>query len=213
LAGHELVELLRVDGPLWWALHARFQRFYRGEAMRLYGGEPLIDGTVLPAPVLGDALHALRKAGYVLGVATGRPLEELNDALGGLGLLDYFAADRLGTLEKVRRAEAELGLAGLSKPHPYSLLRALYPNDSDQALLHGNVHIQHRDNVLMIGDSTSDVLMAKAAGCRVVGVLTGVRGTQARREQQLRLEDAGCEVVLPDVTELPGWLASQNALE
>src|SRR5258708_30626985 len=42
-------ELLRVDGALWWYLHARFQRFYSGEAMREHDAPLLHDGTVIPA--------------------------------------------------------------------------------------------------------------------------------------------------------------------
>src|SRR5258708_433226 len=206
--GSELSGLLRVDGPFWWDLHTRFQRFYHGEAMAFYGGTPLIDGTVLPAEMLKVTLQELRFAGYSLGVATGRPLDELDDALGELGLMDYFDADRMGTLDRVRQAEADLGLSGLSKPHPYSLLRALYPGEPSQMLLDPQFQMTQRDNVLMIGDSTSDVVMAKAAGCRVVGVLTGVRGAKAQKERQKLLEIAGCEAILEDVTRLPDWLTN-----
>src|SRR5258708_3272721 len=92
-------ELLRVDGPFWWYLHDRFQRFYHGDAMRELNTEPIADGTVLPPEQIEVTLKALRAAGYSMGVASGRSQDELNDALGSLGLMNYFDPARLGTLD------------------------------------------------------------------------------------------------------------------
>ncbi len=200
---------LEVEGPFWWYLHARFQRFYSGEAMREFGGSPLADGTVIPPDQLDQTLRCLKDAGYVLGSATGRPRDELNDALGGLGLLDYFDATRLGTLDIVRQAESKFGVTGLTKPHPFSLLRAIYPRADVQILLDEEFQHLKRRNVVVVGDSTSDVLMAKTAGCRSVGVLTGVRGEAARQERHELLIHSGCEAILDDVTQLPDWLEGQ----
>lgn len=206
----EQADLLRVDGPFWWYLHERFQRWYSGEAMQEHDAPPLMDGTVLPTDQLAATLKQLREAGYTLGSATGRPIDELEDALGGLGLLDYFDRTRMGTLDVIRKAEAKLGLSGLTKPHPYSLLRALYPRADDLILLDEEFQKLKRRNVVVVGDSTSDVLMAKAAGCYSVGVLTGVTGENATLERQRLLLHSGCEAILDDVTHLPDWLEGQR---
>ncbi len=203
--------MLRVEGPLWWYLHARFQRFYHGEAMTEHGAPPLADGTVIDAPQIEATLKTLRDEGYILGVATGRPRDELDDALGGLGLLAYFDSQRMGTLDVVRAAEAKLGISGLVKPHPYSLLRALYPRAETEVLLDESYWKLKRNNVVMIGDSTSDIVMAKEAGCHPVGVLTGVRGDAARSERHRLLLHSGCEAILDDVTHLPDWLDGQGS--
>ena len=203
-------ELLRVDGTLWWYLHARFQRFYSGEAMREHDAPPLHDGTVIPAEQVNVTLKRLRDSGYEIGAATGRPRDEVEDVLGGLGLMEYFDPKRMGTLDVVRSAEAKLNLAGLTKPHPFSLLRAVYPRADLPVLVDEEFQNIRRDNVVMIGDSTSDVLMAKSAGCRAVGVLTGVVGDEARRERHLLLLHAGCEAILDDITHLPDWLEGQG---
>jgi len=205
-------DLLRVEGPLWWYLHTRFQRWYSGETMTEHQAAPLSDGTVIPAARLAETLKALREEGYTLGSATGRTREELEDALGGLGLLNYFDMNRMGTLDVVRAAESQFGLTGLSKPHPYSLLRALYPRADTEVLLDEQFQKLKRGNVVVIGDSTSDVLMAKAAGCHSVGVLTGVRGTAAQLERHRLLLHTGCEAILDDVTHLPDWLEGQSDL-
>jgi phosphoglycolate phosphatase-like HAD superfamily hydrolase len=205
--------LLRVDGPFWWYLHGCFQRWYSGEAMREFNGEPLVDGTVLPADQIEVTLKTLRDKGYRLGVASGRPNDELNDALGELGLMEYFDPTRLGTLDVVREAETKLGVTGLAKPHPFSLLRAVYPRAALDVLVDEEFQKLKRANVVMVGDTTSDVLMAKSAGCRVVGVLTGIRGEQARQERIALLEHSGCEAILDDVTHLPDWLSGQEDSE
>ncbi|MEP7289969.1 MAG: HAD hydrolase-like protein [Chloroflexota bacterium] len=199
--------LLQVEGPFWWYLHGRFQRFYHGEALQAFDAPPLIDGTALPAEQIAATLKSLRDTGYTIGTATGRPLDELMDALGSLGLLDYFDANRLGTLDVIRHAEAALSIRGLTKPHPFSLLKALYPEASLETLLDPNFQRMQRDNVIVIGDSTSDVLMAKAGGCHCVGVRTGVRGQAAQAERAKLLLNAGCEAILDDITQLPEWLA------
>ncbi len=203
-------DLLRVDGPFWWYLHACFQRWYTGEAMRELNAEPLTDGTMLPAQQIEATLKTLHDRGYKLGAATGRPNDELYDALGELGLMEYFDPQRLGTLDVVRDAETKLGLSGLAKPHPFSLLRAVYPRAALEVLVDEEFQKLKRNNVVMVGDTTSDVIMAKAAGCRVVGVLTGIRGEKARQERLALLEHSGCEAILDDVTHLPDWLAGQE---
>ena len=202
-------DLLRIDGPLWWYLHDEFQTWYSGEAMVSHDASPLVDGTAISTEQLHETFRLLREEGYTLGVATGRPRSELEDALGSLGLLDYFDPARLGTFDLVQQAEAKTGVSGLSKPHPFTLLRALYPRAETEVLLDEEFQKMKRDNVAVIGDSTSDILMAKAAGCHSVGVLTGVRGANAQLERHKLLMHVGCEAILDDVTHLPDWLAGQ----
>ncbi|MBY5932032.1 HAD family hydrolase [Tateyamaria omphalii] len=55
-----------------------------------------------------------------------------------------------------------------------------------------------RDSVVMVGDSTHDLLAGRAAGMRTIAVLTGL----APREVLAPLADA----VLPDIGGLPAWL-------
>lgn len=198
--------LMDNEGALWQDLNRRFQRFYTGEALRSYGGVPLQDGTVLPPDQLHRTLRALRESGFVLGSATGRPMSELLDGLVGLGLLDYFDLARMGTYDKVFEAERALTQTGLAKPHPYSLLYALYPDKTPTELTDPSLVAQARPHVAMIGDSTSDIVMAKAAGCYAVGVLTGVRGAAAKHTREGLLRDAGADVILTDISELVPYL-------
>jgi phosphoglycolate phosphatase-like HAD superfamily hydrolase len=150
-------------------------------------------------------LQGLRARGVTLGAATGRPLDELHDGLSGQGLLDFFDSSRMGTLDKVREAEAATGAISLVKPHPYSLLYAVYPDKAPAELLDEAILTNDHRHIGMVGDSTSDMIMAKAVGCRAIGVLTGVNGADAKAERRRQLEGAGAEVILDDITGLLQW--------
>jgi len=56
------------------------------------------------------------------------------------------------------------------------------------------------DRIVMVGDSTHDLLAGRAAGMQTVGVLTGL----ATRDDLAPLADA----VLPDIGHLPAWMVA-----
>lgn len=58
-------------------------------------------------------------------------------------------------------------------------------------------------SVAMVGDSRHDLYAGRRAGMRTVGVLTGI----AKTDDLADLAD----VVLPDISHLPGWVSDQNA--
>ncbi len=60
------------------------------------------------------------------------------------------------------------------------------------------------ENVLMVGDSLHDLLAARAAGMRAVGVLTGLAKASSLAPH--------ARAVLQDIGELPDWLAAKNLL-
>ncbi len=59
------------------------------------------------------------------------------------------------------------------------------------------------DHVVMVGDSTHDLLAGRAAGMRRVGVLTGMAG-------QAELTPYAT-VILPDIGHLPDWIRAESA--
>ena len=93
-------------------------------------------------------LHALRAAGYLLAVATGKSRRGLNRALADTGLRDCFDATRCAD-------------EGHSKPDPGMLHRLL-------EMLHVTPQ-----RALMIGDTTHDMAMARAAGMERLAVRHG----------------------------------------
>lgn len=97
------------------------------------------------------ALAALEADGYLLGVATGKGRRGLEATLARHGLLDRFVTIQTSD-------------GGPSKPHPDMLLRAIAETGVEPAAC------------VMIGDTTFDVRMARAARAKALGVAWGYHG-------------------------------------
>lgn len=190
----------------WWAYgYNRFQLWYDGLLMGVWGARPLPERPVLPTAEMRQTLDRLRASGYRLGVATGRLWEEAASPLRAFGLLDCFVKERMATYSDVERASQALGLVSLGKPHPYAIWRSMYPDAADADLVDGNLPVE-RVQALVVGDSASDALAAHAAGVPCLGVLSGVVGEDACKARREVLLAAGCLDILDDMRALPDWL-------
>jgi len=103
--------------------------------------EPLFEG-------IAELLHSLHRAGWRLGVATGKSDRGLQHCLATHGLTDLFC-----TLQTADRHP--------SKPHPSMIETAL----ADA--------LARPENAVMIGDTQYDIQMAHRAGVRAIGVAWG----------------------------------------
>ncbi|MDZ4382521.1 MAG: HAD family hydrolase [Parvibaculum sp.] len=118
-------------------------------------------------PGVREALDALSARGdTVLGIATGKSQRGLRHALDLHGLGDYFV-----TLQTADDAP--------SKPHPEMLLRALRETGAEP------------HNTVLVGDTSYDMAMARAAGTHAFGVDWGYH-------EPHQLEAAGAHLVLSD---------------
>nr|BBH91833.1 hypothetical protein KTA_00320 [Thermogemmatispora argillosa] len=205
--------------PFWDFCRALFQEWYLGEELysRTYGHPPRQAGKpgcihferpLLPPEALRETLDALRAAGYVLGLATGRSYQEAVLPLQAYDLLSRFDPGHLCTYDAVEAAEAELRRAGdrtlLSKPHPFQFLYALDrrgPQASELA--------RSRPPFIVVGDSSGDMLGGRAAGALTVATLSGARSEEARR----RLLACAPDFVIEDVRRLPSLLTEVERLE
>ena len=93
-------------------------------------------------------LEQLRARGHLLAVATGKSRQGLNEVL--------ELADLRRTFDATRTADETAG-----KPHPLMLLELMAELDVPP------------ERVLMIGDTTHDLIMARNAECASVGVAYG----------------------------------------
>ncbi|WP_116091917.1 HAD-IA family hydrolase [Sphingomonas crusticola] len=112
---------------------------------------------------IADAIELLDARGWVLGVATGKSDRGLRHILEHHGLHPRFV-----TLQTADRHP--------SKPDPSMLHQAMADAGASPA------------TTAMIGDTSFDMQMAKAAGCAAVGVAWGYHNRQ-------ELLDAGADVV------------------
>jgi phosphoglycolate phosphatase len=136
------------------------------------------DGTLTDEPLfdgMADVLRKLVDDGWRLGVATGKSDRGLAHILEHHGITDRFV-----TLQTADRHP--------SKPDPTMLLAAMAEAGATA------------QQTAMIGDTSFDMAMAKAAGARAVGVSWGYHGVH-------ELSDAGADVVAEAVADLPRLVA------
>ena len=129
-----------------------------------------------PVPLL-PLMRELRDRGFVLGVATNDGEASARMHLTRAGILDHFAH--------------VLGYdSGYTpKPAPDMLLGFADRAGLDPA------------RVVMVGDSTHDLIAGRKAGMRTVGVLTGMAGADVLAPH--------ADLVLPDIGHLPDLLADR----
>ena len=121
-------------------------------------------------PRAREVLGALDRSGHLLGVATGKSRAGLIEVLDHHGLTALFVS-----LQTADRHP--------SKPHPSMLEEAMRETGSAPA------------ETLMVGDTSFDMAMARAAGARAIGVGWGYHPPEL-------LEAAGAERVLHDFDQL-----------
>lgn len=144
ITGLSLLEAMQVllpdaDG----ALHLSLAEDYKLAFQRLRLRGELADEPLFPG--VREGLATLEKAGWLLGVATGKSDRGLKLCLEHHGLHPHFV-----TLQTADRHP--------SKPHPAMLFAAIDEAGAQPAL------------TAMIGDTTFDMEMAVAAGTRPLGV-------------------------------------------
>lgn len=118
-----------------------------------------------------DALARLRALDHaVLGIATGKGLQGVHRILGLHDLSDHFI-----TLQTPDHNP--------SKPHPGMILRACSETGIDPSC------------TVMIGDTTFDMELGRAAGAKTIGVTWGYHARVA-------LEEAGAHIIIEDYADL-----------
>lgn len=128
------------------------------------------DADLTPFDGIVDLLDALATAGVEMAVATGKSRVGLNRALDQMGWHGRFVATRCAD-------------EGEPKPHPWMLLDLAVELDLDP------------QSMLMVGDTTHDLGMARAAGAYAIGVSYGAHPRdQLLTEQSLAIVDDVAEL-------------------
>jgi phosphoglycolate phosphatase len=121
-------------------------------------------------PRTREVLAALDRAGHLLAVATGKSRPGLLRVLDHHGLTALFVSFQTADRHP-------------SKPHPSMLQAAMRETGSNPS------------ETLMVGDTSFDMTMARAAGARAIGVGWGYHPPEL-------LEDAGAERILAHLDQL-----------
>lgn len=123
---------------------------------------------------VAESVRELGEAGFMLAIATGKSRRGLDRALTATGLQSCFHASRCAD-------------EGFSKPHP-GMLHQILEDTGIRA-----------DQALMIGDTTHDMEMARAAGMARLAATYGAHP----RESLLACDPVACA---DDFAELHSWL-------
>jgi len=162
VVGLSLVEAMRAMAPeAEEAVHVALAESYKSAFQRLRG-RGLVEEPLYDG--IAELLDRLEAEGWLLGVATGKSDRGLALCLERHGLSGRFV-----TLQTADRHP--------SKPHPSMIEAALAETGADAEFS------------MMIGDTSYDMAMAKAAGVRAVGVAWGYHEAE-------ELRAAGADVVV-----------------
>ena len=124
-----------------------------------------------PFPGVPELLAELNSwSGLALGIATGHRSDTIAPALGALSWTDYFS-----TIQAADTAP--------SKPHPAMVHQALQTTGV------------RAEDAIFVGDTSFDMMMARAAGVRPIGV-----GWGYHQVEQLRAAGASC--IVESISEL-----------
>jgi phosphoglycolate phosphatase len=174
IIGLSLVEACSVLLP--WApssVHRSVAEAYK-EAFRALR---LLPDTMEPLfPGVMEALDQLEAEGWLLGLATGKSMRGVRSVLDAYGLDDRFVT--------IQTADDNPG-----KPNPSMLLRAAAEAGMEPA------------DVVMVGDTAYDMMMAISARTAAVGVSWGYHSME-------ELRDAGAQVVIDSFDNISGVLTA-----
>lgn len=148
----EAVALLLPELPS--AQHVRVAHTY-GDMFASLRQRPDYGDLLYPGAL--ESLDALRNAGLLLGIATGKSLRGVRSLLERTGMEGRFAT--------VRTADD-----GPGKPHPAMLQAAMAEAGVEPC------------NTVMVGDTTFDMVMARSAGATALGVDWGYHPAEALKE-------------------------------
>lgn len=176
IVGLNLVEAMRGLLPLVGdAQHRAMAEDYKQAFYTMRARGALADEPLFDGMIA--ALDALAERGWLFGVATGKSDRGLAHVLSLHGI-----ADRFVTLQSADRHP--------SKPHPSMIEQAMADAGASPA------------TTVMIGDTSYDMLMARAAGTRALGVAWGYHPPE-------ELRDAGAHDVAATVADLPGLMEAR----
>ena len=141
--------------------------FYQSSFRRFHSQPELAEPLY---PSAAELLDRLKRAGWRIAMATGKSRRGVDAIMALHGWADLFDSTHCGD-------------DGPGKPHPAMLLEAMRALEAEPAC------------TIMVGDTSHDIGMAKAAGVRAIGVTWGFH-TRAE------IEASGADAVLDTFEEL-----------
>lgn len=199
-----------LNGPLWELHTGLYQTWYLGDQA---SGKPgfLSREVPLADPAeLRMLLRQLKQQGYIIGIGTGRSLEETKVPLMTFGWWDEFEPGHVATADDAALAAAACGGEPVDKPHPFTYEAAVWGTVPERYKAYVEEPERFRspeDRVYIIGDSPADVLAARAMNSEIIVPLTGLTGQAARKS----FEKMGVTCLIDSVLEVDSALSRIKA--
>jgi phosphoglycolate phosphatase-like HAD superfamily hydrolase len=170
--------------------HKRLSSFHKEGMLSIE--KPIVELTKI------DTMLKKLEEKYKLGIATGRPYNEIVVPLKKWDLLDYFETEMIATHREVDIAQKELHPLSLSKPHPFTFLKSIFFDKINQDIIKIELPLKDKKKYCIVTDSVSDIKIAQALGVVSIVVLTGV----INEEQKRGLLSYNPDYVIKDVSEV-----------
>lgn len=147
-------------------------------------------------------LQKLKAHGYVIGLGTGRCLDEVIPPFRQFDWWEEFDSLHLGTLDAVLEAQRNLPDEILDKPHPFTFEVALWGTISKNYVSYVREPerwVQPEDVYYIVGDSPADwEAVKRIPQAQMIATLTGLSGQRARTY----FEEQGVPYIVTDILEI-----------
>ena len=140
-------------------------------------------------PLIDSKLLSRLSEKYIMGIASGREHFEIDVVLKMYGFGEFFNEEFI-----VGSDDFPSG-----KPDPSQLLECRKRIEEVKGFIGGG-------NIAYLGDVPDDVMAAKRAGFRSIGVTASVRDDSGKKSLSKRLIDLGADFVVDELTELEGFI-------
>ena len=176
-----------------WQIHTEaFQAWYLGDDcfISLLHHVPYSSGKpgflqrevpLAPVAAIKSMFIRLKEMGYELGIATGRAREEMEIPFKMFHWYEEFDPKYMATASDAVEAAALLGGPVLDKPNPFIFSCAIFGRNRDNYSAYSQEQMKPavEDEIIVCGDSYSDVIGSHRAGAAFIGILTGLEGKAA----------------------------------
>lgn len=176
-----------------WKIHTEaFQAWYLGDDcfITLMHHVPYSSGKpgflqrevpLAPAAAIKSMFIRLKEMGYEIGIATGRAREEMEIPFKMFHWYEEFDPKYMATASDAVESAALLGGPVLDKPNAFIFSCAIFGRNREnyEAYSKETMKPAPEDEIIVCGDSYSDVLGSRRAGAACIGILTGLEGKEA----------------------------------
>lgn len=176
-----------------WKIHTEaFQAWYLGDDcfITLMHHVPYSSGKpgflqrevpLAPAAAIKSMFIRLKEMGYEIGIATGRAREEMEIPFKMFHWYEEFDPQYMATASDAVESAALLGGPVLDKPNAFIFSCAIFGRNREnyEAYSKETMKPSPEDEIIVCGDSYSDVLGSRRAGASCIGILTGLEGKEA----------------------------------